>query len=152
MVKGRVTCRNQRIQEEQIINLLTKVIKKLKKQPALIRKVTIESRKNNSRIKAVEREIEMMKNSQNYAVDDLLRLIYKKASLQYELSDDGSVEYYTKKIEKLIQQRKNEETTEPDTDLLDAIIKNIVIYQDGRVQFILKNGAIVEEKEGERYE
>ncbi len=152
LVKGRVTCRNQRIQEEQIINLLTKVIKKLKKQPALIRKVTIESRKNNSRIKAVEREIEMMKNSQNYAVDDLLRLIYKKASLQYELSDDGSVEYYTKKIEKLIQQRKNEETTEPDTDLLDAIIKNIVIYQDGRVQFILKNGAIVEEKEGERYE
>ena len=52
----------------------------------------------------------------------------------------------------MIQQRKNEETTEPDTDLLDAIIKNIVIYQDGRVQFILKNGAIVEEKEGERYE
>ena len=104
----------------------------------MIRKVTIESRKNNSRIKAVEREIEMMKNSQNYAVDDLLRLIYKKGTLQYELSDDGSVEYYTKKIEKLIQQRKNEETTEPDTDLLDAIIKNIVIYQDGRVQFILK--------------
>lgn len=145
LVKGRVTCRNQRIQEEQIINLFIKVLKKIRKQPALIRKVIIESRKNNSRIKAVEREIEMMKNSQNYEVDDLLKLIYKKASLQYEQSNDGSREYHTKKIEKLIQQEKNQETTEPDTDLFDAIIKNIVISQDGRVQFILKNGVVVEE-------
>ena len=156
-VKGRVTCRNQRIQEEQIINLFIKVLKKMRKQPTLIRKVTIESRKNNTRIKAVEREIEIMKNSQNYEVDDLLKLIYKRASLQYEQSDDGSREYYTKKIEKLIREQKNQETTEPDTTLFDAIIKNIVIYQEGRVQFILKNGAIVEKdlsekKKGEQYE
>ena len=157
LVKGRVTCRNQRIQEEQIIQLFIRVLKKLRKQPALIRKVTIESRKNNSRIKAVEREIEIIKNSQNYEVDDLLKLIYKRASLQYEQSDDGLREYHTKKIEKLIQQQKNEETTELDTTLFHTMIKNIVIYQDGRVQFILKNGAIVEEdlseeKKGERYE
>ena len=157
LVKGRVTCRNQRIQEEQIMNLFIQVIKKMKKHPALIRNVTIKMRKNNTRIKAVEREIEMMKNSQNYEVDELLKLIYKRASLQYEQSDDGSREYYTKKIEKLIQQQKNQETTEPDTALFDTIIKNIVIYQDGRVQFILKNGAIVEEdsseeKKGEQYE
>ena len=157
LVRGRVTCRNQRIQEEQIMNLFIQVIKKMKKHPALIRNVTIKMRKNNTRIKAVEREIEMMKNSQNYEVDELLKLIYKRASLQYEQSDDGSREYYTKKIEKLIQQQKNQETTEPDTALFDTIIKNIVIYQDGRVQFILKNGAIVEEdlseeKKGEQYE
>ena len=157
LVRGRVTCRNQRIQEEQIMNLFMQVVEKLKKQQNIIRKVTIKSRKNNSRMKAVEREIEMIENSQNYEVDDLLKLIYKRASLQYEQSDDGSREYYTKKIEKLIQQQKNQETTEPDTALFDTIIKNIVIYQDGRVQFILKNGAIVEEdsseeKKGEQYE
>ena len=145
LVKGRVTCRNQRIQEEQIIQLFMQVVEKLKKQPNIIRKVSIKTRKNNSRMKAVEREIEMMKNSQNYEVDDLLRLIYKKASLQYEQSNDGSIEYYTKKIENLIQQQKDSEITEPDTALFDTIIKNIVIYQDGRVQFILKNGAIVAE-------
>ena len=157
LVRGRVTCRNQRIQEEQIIQLFMQVVEKLKKQPNIIRKVSIKTRKNNSRMKAVEREIEMMKNSQNYEVDDLLRLIYKKASLQYEQSNDGSIEYYTKKIENLIQQQKDSEITEPDTALFDTIIKNIVIYQDGRVQFILKNGAIVEEdsseeKKGEQYE
>ena len=152
LVKGRVTCRNQRIQEEQIMNLFMQVVEKLKKQPNIIRKVSIKTRKNNSRIKAVEREIEIIKNSQNYKVDDLLKLIYKRASLQYEQSDDGTVEYYTKKIEKLIQEQKNQNTA-----LFDTIIKNIVIYQDGRVQFILKNGAIVEEglseeKKGEQYE
>lgn len=140
LVKGRVTCRNQRIQEEQIIQLFMQVVEKLKKQPNIIRKVPIKTRKNNSRIKAVEREIEMMKNSQNYEVDDLLKLIYKKASLQYELSDDGSTAYYTKQIEKWIQEQKNQ-----DTDQFDAIIKKIVIYRDGRVQFILKNNSIVEE-------
>ncbi len=140
LVKGRVTCRNQRIQEEQIMNLFMQVVEKLKKQPNIIRKVSIKTRKNNSRIKAVEREIEIIKNSQNYKVDDLLKLIYKRASLQYEQSDDGLIEYYIKKIEKVMQEQKNQ-----DTALFDTIIKNIVIYQDGRVQFILKNGAIVAE-------
>ena len=51
-----------------------------------------------------------------------------------------------------MQKQKNQ-----DTALFDTIIKNIVLYQDGRVQFILKNGAIVEEdlseeKKGEQYE
>ena len=70
----------------------------------------------------------------------MLKLIYKRASLQYEQSDDGLIEYYIKKIEKVMQEQKNQ-----DTALFDTIIKNIVIYQDGRVQFILKNGAIVAE-------
>lgn len=142
LVKGRVTCRNQHIQEEQVKELFVQTVGNLEKHPEQIRKITVYGSKRNIRIQAAEHEIKLLKNDSDHNIDELLKLIYKKASLQYEDADDGRAAYYTQKIENLIQQHKerSEEKTF-DKDLFDAIIEAITIYKDGRVVFTLKNGA-----------
>ena len=103
LVKGRVTCRNQHIQEEQVRKLFMQAVGNLEKHPEQIRKITINRTRRNSRLEALEREIEMLKNSSTTEIEELLRLVYKRASLIYENADDGGAAYYTQKIEDLIQ-------------------------------------------------
>ena len=146
IVKGRVHCRNQRIQEDQIKELFMQAVTKMKNHPEKIRKITIHKTKRNIRLQAVEHEIELLKNDSSHNIDELLNLIYKRASLQYEDSDDGGAVYYTQKIEDLIQQHKEQSEEKTfDKDLFDAIIEAITIYKDGRVVFTLKNGAAMTE-------
>ena len=146
IVKGRVHCRNQRIQEDQIKELFMQTVEDLEKRPEQIREITVYRTQRNNRIEALEREIEMLKNSNTTDVEELLGLIYKRASLLYETTDDGGAAYYTKKIEDLIQQHKEQpEEKTFDKDLFDAIMEAITIYKDGRVVFTLKNGATMTE-------
>ena len=146
IVKGRVRCRNQRIQEDQIKELFMQAVTKMKNDPEKIRKITIHKTKRNIRLQAVEHEIELLKNDSSHNIDELLKLIYKRASLQYEDSDDGGAAYYAQKIEDLIQQHKEQPDEKTfDKDLFDAIIEAITIYKDGRVVFTLKNGATMTE-------
>lgn len=146
LVEGRVTCRNQHIQEEQIKELFMKTVKNLEKHPEQIREIIVHRTRRNSRIEVLEREIEMLKNSSTTEIEELLGMIYKRASLLYENADDGGAEYYSKKIENLIQQHKERSEEKIfDKDLFDAIIEVITIYKDGRVVFTLKNGATMTE-------
>ena len=169
LVKGKVACRNLKLQNEQIESLFLRFVNRITKRPDIIRNISPQCHKGNSYLQAVEREIEVLKHSESDPndakdanggvpqIDQLLRLIYKRAALQYESADDGSAIYYTKKIEELIQQRKEQrdklqgETAEKkqdepfDKELFDAIIRTILIYRDGRVAFTLKNGAIITE-------
>ena len=146
IVKGRVHCRNQRIQEDQIKELFMQAVTKMKNDPEKIRKITIHKFKRNIRLQAVEHEIELLKNDSSHNIDELLKLIYKRASLQYEDFDDGGAAYYTQKIEDLIQQHKEQSEEKTfDKKLFDAIMEAITIYKDGRVVFTLKNGATMTE-------
>mgnify|MGYP000041840407 FL=1 len=146
LVKGRVTCRNQHIQEEQVKELFVQTVGNLEKHPEQIRKITVYGSKRNIRIQAAEHEIKLLKNDSDHNIDELLKLIYKRASLLYETAGDGGAAYYTKKIEDLIQQHKEQpEEKTFDKDLFDAIIEAITIYKDGRVVFTLKNGAAMTE-------
>ena len=116
------------------------------KHPEQIRKITIHRTRRNSRLEALEREIEMLKNSSTTEIEELLRLVYKRASLLYENADDGGAAYHTQKIEDLIQQHKEQSEEKTfDKELFDAIIEAITIYKDGRVVFTLKNGAMMTE-------
>lgn len=146
IVKGRVHCRNQRIQEDQIKELFMQAVTKMKNHPEKIRKITIHKIKRNIRLQAIEHEIELLKNDSSHNIDELLELIYKRASLQYEDFDDGGAAYYTQKIEDLIQQHKEQSEEKTfDKKLFDAIMEAITIYKDGRVVFTLKNGATMTE-------
>ena len=146
IVKGRVHCRNQRIQEDQIKELFMQAVTKMKNHPEKIRKITIRKIKRNICLQAVEHEIELLKNDSSHNIDELLELIYKRASLQYEDADDGGAAYYAQKIEDLIQQNKEQPEEKPfDKDLFDAIMEAITIYKDGRVVFTLKNRATITE-------
>ena len=122
----------------------------MKNDPEKIRKITIYKTKRNIRLQAVEHEIELLKNDSSHNIshniDELLKLIYKRASLQYEDFDDGGAAYYTQKIEDLIQQHKEQSEEKTfDKKLFDAIMEAITIYKDGRVVFTLKNGATMTE-------
>lgn len=146
LVKGKVTCRNQHIQEEQVKELFMQAVGNLEKHPEQIRKITIHRNRRNSRLEALEHEIELLKNDSDPNIDELLKLIYKRAFLQYEDADDGRAVYYTQKIEDLIQKYKEQlEEKIFDKELFDAIIEAITIYKDGRVVFTLKNGAAMTE-------
>ena len=147
IVKGRVHCRNQRIQEDQIKELFMQAVTKMKNHPEKIRKITVYgSKRNIRRLQATEHEIELLKNDSDHNIDELLKLIYKRASLQYEDADDGRAVYYTQKIEDLMQQHKEQpEEKTFDKDLFDSIMEAITIYKDGRVVFTLKNGATITE-------
>ena len=147
LVKGRVHCRNQRIQEDQIKELFMQAVTKMKNDPEKIRKITIHKTKRNIRLQAAEHEIELLKNDSDHNIDELLKLIYKRASLLYEnADDDGGAAYYTQKIEDLIQQHKEQSEEKTfDKKLFDAIMEAITIYKDGRVVFTLKNGATITE-------
>ena len=146
IVKGRVHCRNQHIQEAQIKELFMQAVTKMKNDPEKIRKITIHKTKRNIRLQAVEHEIELLKNDSDHNIDELLKLIYKRAFLQYEDADDGRAAYYTQKIEDLMQQHKEQSEEKTfDKDLFDAIMEAITIYKDGRVVFTLKNGATMTE-------
>lgn len=146
LVNGRVTCRNQHIQEEQVKELFMQAVTKMKNHPERLRKITVYGSKRNIRLQAAEHEIELLKNDSDHNIDELLKLIYKRASLQYEDVDDGGAEYYTNKIVDLLQQHK-EQTEEKtfDKDLFESITQTITIYKDGRVMFTLKNGVNVTE-------
>ena len=142
LVKGKVTCRNQHIQEDQVKELFMQAVGNLEKHPEQIRKITVYGSKRNIFLQAAEHEIKLLKNNSDHNIDELLKLIYKRASLLYETAGDGRAAYYTKKIEDLIQQHKEQpEEKTFDKDLFDAIIEAITIYKDGRVVFTLKNGA-----------
>lgn len=146
LVKGRVTCRNQHIQEEQIKELFMQAVTKMKNHPERLRKITVYGSKRNTRLQAVEHEIELLKNGTSHNINELLELIYKKASLRYEDVDDGGTAYYTKKIEDLIQQHKEQPKEKTfDKDLFDTITQTITVYKDGRVVFTLKNGVSITE-------
>ena len=147
LVKGKVTCRNQHIQEDQIKELFMQAVTKMKNDPEKIRKITIHKTKRNIRLQAAEHEIELLKNDSDHNIDELLKLIYKRASLLYEnADDDGGAAYYTQKIEDLIQQHKEQSEEKTfDKKLFDAIMEAITIYKDGRVVFTLKNGATITE-------
>ena len=146
LVKGRVTCRNQHIQEEQIKELFMQAVTKMKNHPERLRKITVYGSKRNTRLQAVEHEIELLKNGTSHNINELLELIYKKASLRYEDVDDGGTAYYAKKIEDLIQQHKEQPKEKTfDKDLFDTITQTITVYKDGRVVFTLKNGVSITE-------
>ena len=146
LVKGKVTCRNQHIQEDQVKELFMQAVGNLEKHPEQIRKITVYGSKRNIFLQAAEHEIKLLKNNSDHNIDELLKLIYKRASLLYETAGDGGAAYYTKKIEDLIQQHKEQpEEKTFDKDLFDAIIEAITIYKDGRVVFTLKNGAAMTE-------
>ena len=163
LVEGRVACKNRKIKDGQIETLFLQVVNKLERYTRLIQDVPPQRQKENGYLQAVERRIKDLKYSEDdtesgvQRMDELLRLIYKRAALQYESADDGSAIYYTKKIEDLIRQRKEQigklqsgifdkkQDETFDKELFDAIIKTILIYRDGRVAFTLKNGATITE-------
>ena len=123
--KRKVYCKNISLSDEQIENIWSNVIQKINENPNLLQLQKTISNKNLGRYNALNREIKMAEiGEKEYSQEELIKLIYKRASVMYEMSD------YKEEIEKI------------DMTALDKFI----VYKNGKIKIVLKNGVEIEEK------
>lgn len=142
--QNRVYCRNLFLTEKDIetafISATNKIISKKwmldkakKKEPL---RITLEIRKLEERIKELEEE-------EHFSSKELSELIFKRAKAYYSIAKIDDYDYSTEKIKSLLAEK--EQLTEFDEDLFKTIIKQIVIYKDGRILVEFINGITMEE-------
>ena len=123
--KRKICCKNISLSDEQIENIWSNVIQKINENPNLLQLQKTISNKNLGRYNALNREIKLAETGEKeYTQEELIKLIYKRASVMYEMSD------YKEEIEKI------------DITALDKFI----VYKNGKIKIVLKNGVEIEEK------
>lgn len=108
--------------------------KKIKKEAP---KLTLEIRNLEERIKELEEE-------GDFSSKELAVLIFKRAKAYYNICKIDDYDYKTKKIKKELEYKDS--LKEFDKELFLNIVKQIIIYKDGRVQVEYINGIIIEEE------
>ena len=123
--KRKVCCKNISLSDEQIENIWSRIVDKINKNPNLLQPQKTISNKNLGRYNALDREIKLAETGEKeYSQEELIKLIYKRASVMYEMSD------YKEEIEKID---------------ITALYK-ITVYKNGKIKIKLKNGVEIEEK------
>ena len=123
--KRKVCCKNISLSDEQIENIWSRIVDKINKNPKLLECKENSLKQNSGRYQALDREIKMAETGEKeYTQEELIKLIYKRASVMYEMSD------YKEKIKKI------------DITALDKI----TVYKKGKIKIKLKNGVEIEEK------
>ena len=142
--QNRVHCRNLFLTEKDIENAFLSATNKIisrkwmldkekKKEPP---RITLEIRKLEERIKELEEE-------EYFSSKELSELIFKRAKAYYSIAKIDDYNYNTGKIKEALAEK--EQLTEFEEDLFINIIKQIVIYKDGRILVEFINGITMEE-------
>lgn len=142
--QNRVHCRNLFLTEKDIetafISATNKVLSKKwmldkvkKKEPP---RITLEIRKLEERIKELEEE-------EHFSSKELSELIFKRAKAYYSIAKIDDYGHNTEKIKQALAEK--EQLIEFDEDLFINIIKQIIIYKDGRILVEFINGITMEE-------
>lgn len=142
--QNRVHCRNLFLTEKDIetafISATNKILsrkwmldKDKKKEPP---RITLEIRKLEERIKDLEEE-------EHFSSKELSELIFKRAKAYYSIAKIDDYDYNTEKIKQALAEK--EQLTEFEEDIFITIIKQIVIYKDGRILVEFINGITMEE-------
>ena len=123
--KRKICCKNISLSDEQIENIWPNVIQKINENPNLLQLQKTISNKSLGRYNALDKEIKLAETGEKeYSQEELIKLIYKRASVMYEMSD------YKEEIKKI------------DITALDKF----TVYKNGKIKIILKNGVEIEEK------
>ncbi len=104
-----------------------------KKEPP---RITLEIRKLEERIKELEEE-------ERFSSKELSELIFKRAKAYYSIAKIDDYDYNTEKTKQALGEK--EQLTEFEEDIFISIIKQIVIYKDGRIIVEFINGITMEE-------
>lgn len=100
--------------------------------------------KFNIEIRNLEERVKELEGHGMYSSKELASLIFQRARAYYDISKVDDYDYNTEKIKEGIRDR--EKLIEFDEDLFKRIIKKMIIYKDGKIEVILINGIIMEEK------
>ena len=123
--KRKVCCKNISLSDEQIENIWSRIVDKINKNPKLLECKENSLKQNSGRYQALDREIKMAETGEKeYTQEELIKLIYKRASVMYEMS------HYKEEIEKI------------DITALDKF----TVYKNRKIKIKLKNGVEIEEK------
>ena len=123
--KRKVCCKNISLSDEQIENIWSRIVDKINENPNLLQPQKTISNKSLGRYNALDREIKLAETSEKeYSQEELIKLIYKRASVMYEMSD------YKEEIKKI------------DINALDKF----TVYKNRKIKIKLKNGVEIKEK------
>ena len=142
--RNRVCCRNLFLTDKEIENIFISATNKIlstkwmldkdkKKEPT---KITLEIKKLEERIKEIEEE-------EDFSSKELSELIFKRAKDYYSIAKIDDYDYKTDKIKQELDDK--EQLTGFDEDIFIRIIKEILIYRDGRIIVEFINGITIEE-------
>ncbi|SHJ73965.1 Recombinase [Hathewaya proteolytica DSM 3090] len=142
--QNRVHCRNIFLTEKEIVTTFISATNKVlsrkwmldkgkKKEPP---RITLEIRKLEERIKDLEEE-------EHFSSKELSELIFKRAKAYYKIAKIDDYDYNTEKIKLSLSDK--EQLIEFEEDIFINIIKQIVIYKEGRILVEFINGITMEE-------
>ena len=142
--QNRVHCRNLFLTKKDIETVFLSATNKILSRKWMLDKgrkkesprMTLEIRKLEERIKELEEE-------EYFSSKELTELIFKRAKAYYSIAKIDDYDYNTEKIKQLLAEK--EQLTGFDEEMFINIIKQIVIYKDGRILVEFINGITMEE-------
>lgn len=142
--KNRVHCNCGVMTDEQIKEVFILAVNELIKNPSLLQKKQKELPKRySSEFLRLDQKIKDMEINEQFSSKELSTLIFQRATLLYQSAQICDYEHQTEKIKQALADRKQQ--TEFNEELFLQIIKQLVIYEDGRIEVEFINGLIVHE-------
>jgi len=142
--KNRVHCRNLFLTEEDIETAFISATNKILSRKWMLDKGRKkESPRITSEIRKLEERIKDLEEEEHFSSKELSELIFKRAKAYYSIAKIDDYDYNTEKIKQVLAEK--EQLTEFEEDIFITIIKQIVIYKDGRILVEFINGITMEE-------
>ncbi len=142
--KNRVHCNCGVMTDEQIKGVFILAVNELIKKPSLLQKKQKELPKRYTpEYLKLDQKIKDMEINEQFSSKELSTLIFQRAKLLYQSAQIYDYEHQTEKIKQALADRKQQ--TEFNEELFLQIIKQLVIYEDGRIEVEFINGFIVHE-------
>lgn len=140
---NRIYCRNLFLIDEQIGTAFLDAVNRLIARPKLLEQpIFKEQQAPNYRVDRMSEQIQEMTEDGGCSAQDIKKLIFERAKYQYQTAVIQDAGYLTEKLKAAIRQRKIQ--TEFDEALFIQTIKQVVIFEDGRLEFHFINGLTID--------
>ena len=145
--QNRVHCRNLFLTGKDIENIFISATNKiLSRMWILDKEKKKEQPKINMEIRKLEERIKELEDEKQFSSKELAELVFKRAKAYYNISTIDDYDYKTKKMKEELLDK--EILTEFNEELFINIIKEIIIYKNGKIQVEYINGIMMEEDYG----
>lgn len=142
--RNKVCCRNQFLTNEEIENIFISAVNKvLSRMWMLDKEKKKESLKITMEIRNIEEQIKELEEEEQFFSKELSGLIFKRAKAYYSITKIDDYAYNTEKMRQVLSRK--EELMEFNEELFSTIIKQILVYRDGRIIVEFINGITMEE-------
>ena len=142
--RNRVCCRNLFLTDNDIENIFILATNKILSRKWMLDKgKKKEPLKTTMEITNIEEGIKELEDEEDFSSKELSELIFKRAMAYYSMAKIDDYDYNTEKIKQALAEKK--QLTEFDEDIFIRIIKEVLIYRDGRIRVEFINGITIEE-------